>query len=227
MSKSSILSVLAVQLLISGMACAQPAAGDTYTYRVINVYNNETRGQVTYRIDSINADRVTVAVTPSAPDLGLAHTDIYTANGNWLRHPVINHDQPVEHEFATPYPAYVFPLDTGKKWSVRVEGRDAATGQRRSVRVDGAVLGTERVTTPAGAFDTIKVRRRVYAGDWDHWRWETNIEETDWYAPSLGRPVRKERNSGYIDQIMCGISNQCLPVRGDWYRFELVSLAKR
>src|SRR6476659_5143520 len=106
MSKSSILSVLAVQLLISGMACAQPAAGDTYTY------------------------------------------------------PVINHDQPVEHEFATPYPAYVFPLDTGKKWSVRVEGRDAATGQRRSVRVDGAVLGTERVTTPAGAFDTIKVRRR-------------------------------------------------------------------
>ena len=67
MSKSSILSVLAVQLLISGMACAQPAAGDTYTYRVINVYNNETRGQVTYRIDSINADRVTVAVTPSAP----------------------------------------------------------------------------------------------------------------------------------------------------------------
>ena len=55
--------------------------------------------------------------------------------------------------------------------------------------------------------------------NWGHWRWETNIEETDWYAPSLGRPVRKE-NSGYIDQIMCGISNQCLPVRGDWYRFE-------
>jgi hypothetical protein len=170
---------------------------------------------------------VTVAVAPDVPLLGPAHTEIYAADGNWLRHPVTNHDQPVEHEFSPPYPAYQFPLDTDKSWSVRVTATDAVSGQRRSVRIDGEVLGGERITTPAGSFDTIKIKRRVYAGDWEQWRFETNITETEWYAPALGRAVRIETNSGYIDQVMCGIMNTCLPMKGDWNVIELVSQSRK
>ena len=68
------------------------AAGDTFVYRVINAYNNEPRGQITYRVEKVEGDRVIVAVTTDTPVLGPARTEIYARDGNWLRHPLINHD---------------------------------------------------------------------------------------------------------------------------------------
>jgi len=174
-------------LFCGRLAVAAPTQGDTYVYRVSNAYNNETRGQLTYRVDNIDSDRITVSVTPDQPSLGLPYTNVSTRNGNWLRHPLINHDAPVEYTFSPAYPAYMTPLDTGKSWSTRVRATSPNSARNNSVRVDGEVLGPERITTPAGVFDTIKVRRRVYAGDWGTFTSETTIIETDWYAPALGR----------------------------------------
>jgi hypothetical protein len=212
----------------AGVAVAAPAVGDTYVYRVVNGYSNETRGQVTYRVDKVDASSVTLSVAPDHPSLGAPHTEILASDANWLRHPLINHDMPVEYDFAPAYPAYMAPLDSGKSWSARVSATNPASGRRTSVRVDGDVLGTERITTPAGAFDTIKVKRRVYAGDWETFTMETNIVETDWYAPALGRPVRTERNSGYMDPQKCGNpSSACTSVRGDWLVFELLKYNRK
>jgi hypothetical protein len=149
---------------------------------------------------------------------------VLTREGNWLRHPVVNHDQPVEYEFAPAYPAYVFPLDPRKSWSMRVSAVQTATGKRASVRVDGDVLGTERVTVPGGTFDTIKVRRRVYAGDWEGFSFETNIIETDWYAPQLGRAVKSESTSNYMQPSRCFEYHACTPILGDWNVLELIEV---
>lgn len=220
-------TVLAAAALAATMLCppvatgAAPAAGDVYVYRVVNGYNHEVHGKIEYRVEQVAADRIVMSVTTDMPAPGPARTEVYTSDGNWLRHPLINHDQPVDYEFAQPYPAYVFPLEPGKSWSVRVTALNPANGQRNSVRVDGEVLGTERIVTPAGSFDTIKVRRRVYAGDWEAFRFETNIVETDWYAPALGRPAKSESNSGYLNPSRCA-RGPCLPIRGDWNLFELV-----
>ncbi len=204
-------------------AIAASAAGDSWAYRVINGYNNEVRGNIRYRIDKVEADRVVVAFTNDAVLLGQPRTELYTPDGNWLRHPLINHDRAVEYEFAQPYPAYMFPLDTGKSWSMRVNAYNPANGKRASVRVDAEVLGTERITVPAGTFDTIKVRRRIYAGDWEGARAETNITEIEWYAPTPGRAIRTDSNSNYMDQDRCSDEmSACMPVRGDWHIFELV-----
>ena len=209
--------------LIAAEAAAAPAAGDSWTYRVVNGYNNEVRGKVQYRVDKVDADGVAVAYSNDGVPLGRPRTDVYTPDGNWLRHPLINHDQPVVYDFTQPYPAYMFPLDAGKSWSLRVNAVNAETGKRASVRVDGEVLGTERITVPAGAFDTIKVRRRIYAGDWDGVRQETHITEIEWYAPALGRAVRTDSNSNYMDLNRCSDEmSACVPVRGDWHIFELV-----
>ena len=223
-------ALLFVVLMVAGVlaVAATPAAGDTYVYRVTNVYNGEAVGQVTYRVEKVDAGQVTVSVTPDRPALGLPHTDILAGDGNWLRHPLINHDKPVEYTFSPAFPAYVAPLDAGKSWSTRVSATSPATGRRTSVRVDGDIVGSERVTTPAGAFDTIKVKRTVYAGDWEAFSMETNIVETDWYAPALGRPVRTDRNSGYMDSQQCSKPGfGCSPVRGDWFVFELVSYNRK
>jgi len=207
------------------VAIAAPAAGDVYVYRVINGYNRETVGKVEHRIDKIDGDRVAETVTTDVPALGLSHTDVFNKEGNWMRHPLTNHDQPVEYEFPQPYPAYVYPLDKGKSWSLRINAINTATGRRNSVRVDGEVLGAERITSPAGAFDTVKVKRRVYAGDFAGAKSETNITEADWFAPALGRPVRKETNSGYMDQQRCSDEmSACTQVRGAWLVLELVEV---
>ncbi len=218
--------VCAVLVMVSaGAAAAAPAVGDTYVYRVLNGYNREVRGQITHRVDRVEADRVTVSITPDTASLGLAHTEVYALDGNWLRHPLINHDQPVDYEFSPAYPAFVFPLDIGKPWSVRVSATNPATLKRNSVRVDGEAESSAHVQVPAGAFDTIKVTRRVYAGDWDGFLSETNIMETEWYAPAIGRVVRSEYQSKYIDSSR--ISRVHVWNQGDWNVVELVSMSPR
>ena len=219
---SSVVGAAAIMVAMMGPAAitaGTPAAGDVYVYRQVNGYSNEVRAQVRYRVDKLESNRVMVTVTVDGPSAGTAYTEIYTREGNWLRHPMVNHNQLVEYEFAAAYPAYAFPLEPGKSWSVRVNATIPATGQLRSVRVDGTVLGNERIRVPAGEFDTVKIRRLVYPGDWDSFLTETKVIEFDWYAPALGRTVRTERKAEFFD-LSRGRGNRLQ--RGDWDVFELV-----
>jgi hypothetical protein len=218
----------ALALGIAMPAVPAPSAGDSYVYRLVNGYNQEVVGRIQYQVDSVNANRVTVSVSPDNAATGWARTEIHTGEGNWLRGLVESHGVPEDYEFATAFPAYVFPLDPGKSWSVRVNATVPVTGARRSVRVDGLVLGTERIRVPAGEFDTVKVRRFVYPGDRESMKSETRIVEFDWYAPALGRSVRTERRSDWIDLNQCAMPGGGCDFRGNWDVIELVTApAKR
>ena len=199
-----------------------PAVGDSWVYRISNGYNQEVRGQVRYQVEKLDAGATVVSATPDNPLLGQPYTVVYTKEGNWLRHPVASHGHSVEYTFATAYPAYLFPLQPNKAWSLRVGASDPTPGRRISVRVDGKVLGAERIRVPAGEFDIIRIRRVTYGGDWDGFRAETHTHETDWYAPALGRPVRTERNSLWRDASQCGREG-CPWFYGDWDVYELVA----
>lgn len=218
-------AMIAWLALGASTACAAgtPAAGDVYLYQVVNGYNREVLGKVRYEVSAVEAGRVVMAVSPDSAAAGAARTEVYAADGNWLRAPIESHGVPVEYEFAAPYPAYVFPLKPGGRWSLRVGAAVPALETRRSVRVDGHVLGTERIRVPAGEFDTVKVRRFVYPGDDVAPYSETQITETDWYAPALGRAVRTERNSRWINTSQCGMDDGC-DFRGSWEVIELVGL---
>ncbi len=217
---------LASWVVASAASGAAPSAGDRWVYRVLNGYNQEVRGKLEYRADKVEADRVAVTVSPDSAALGSPRTELYGPGGAWLKHALINHDQYVDYEFVQPYPAYDYPLETGKSWSTRVNAINSSTRKRVSVRVDGEVVGAERITVPAGAFDTLKIKRRIYAGDFEGSKAETAITETEWYAPALGRAVRLESNSGYMDQGRCSEDmSACRPVRGDWNIAELAETA--
>jgi len=211
--------------IIEGAAAATPpVTGESYVYRLVNGYNNETRGQLRYVVERADPGSFTVLVTPDNSAAGVERLETYTNDGNWLRHPLASHGQNVDYLFTSPYSAYAFPLDPGKSWSVRVNATVAGDDKVRSVRVDGTVLGRERIRVPAGEFDTIKVRRLVYPGDAYFFLKETKIIEFDWYAPALGRTVRTESKSEYIDASRCG-RGPC-PFRGDWDVLELVQAKK-
>ena len=214
-------SSVALVVATTAFSAGPPTVGDAYVYRLVNGYNKETRGQLRFQVARVEADRITVSVTPDNAEAGAQHTDVYTQEGNWLRHPVESHGAKVEYEFATAYPAYVFPLEPGKSWSVRVKATVPGEQRARSVRVDGRVVGNERIRVPAGEFDTLKIRRFVYPGDKDFMLAETQIVEFEWYAPALGRAVRTERTSSYIDFNRCPEEGPC-DSRGDWDVIELI-----
>lgn len=212
---------VAAALIAAGMAplsMAAPASGDTYAYRHVNGYNHEVRGRIEYRVEKVDADRVAVSFTTDSPSLQAPMLEIYTPDGNWLRHSLVSHHRLVEYQFSKPYPAYAQPLDPGKSWSARVPATVVATGEARTVIVEGKVLGAERVRVPAGEFDTLKIRRVVYVGDSKDFEKETQVVEYEWFAPSLGRAVRAERRSTFLDTRM-GRAN--MVQNGDWDVFEL------
>ena len=211
----------ALLLAVAMAGPAAAAAGETYVYRVVNGYNKEVRGELRYRVDKVDAEGVTVTVTPDSRATGLEHTERFTKEGNWLLRPLDSHGQKVEYSFSSAYPAYTFPLDAGKAWSTRVEAKVPGERGVRSVRVDGKVVGPERIRVPAGEFDTVKVQRTVYPGDERPMLQETRISQVDWYAPALGMSVRSETRSQYIDLQFCS-SSVCVHY-GDWDVLELVN----
>jgi len=180
-------------------------------------------GQVLQEVTSTGSGRIAYSVTPDTAMAGWQHTVVVTPEGNGLRQLIDSHGEKIAYEFAAAYPAYVFPLDAGKSWSLRVKAAVADDPRGRSVRVDGKVIGAERIRVPAGEFDTIKVRRWVYPGDVAFMLDETQITETDWYAPVLGRAVRTERRSSYVDYNLCGQFPACV-AHGDWDIYELVEM---
>ena len=87
-----ITSMLAAVLgLAPAVVRAGQAVGDTYTYRLVNGYNQQVRGHLENRVDKIDGSGITVTVTPDNPHAGSGVTKLFTKDGNWLRHPVESH----------------------------------------------------------------------------------------------------------------------------------------
>jgi hypothetical protein len=195
---------------------AAPAvrAGDAWGYAVHDGYTRIARGTVDYRIAEVTGDTVTVHRTTE----GRTGEERYTAGGAWLERPLTNLP---DMRFHTPLRALPFPLRPGKKWRETVHAVDPATGRAYRVRVDGRVLGWERVRVPAGEFDALRVERHVYPGNFDHFRSEDRIRETDWYAPRAGLVVRHEGSSEYTDTSVSCRHAACNIMRNDWTVYEL------
>src|SRR5262245_12073607 len=177
MDMAVVIMVLTAAANMPAVAAGPVAVGDTFIYRVINRYNGESRGEITYRVDAVDAQRVTASVSSPNALVEPGRVATYAHDGNWVAHAMDSHGRPQVLEFPAGSPGYAFPLDIGKRWSLRVPAVVPQTGAARSVRVDGAILGAERVRVPAGEFDTVRIARTVYAGDGDFWYSETRIYE--------------------------------------------------
>ncbi len=87
-----------------------------------------------------------------------------------------------------------FPLRVGDSWSsayTYTTGSWEAIGQRQT-----KVVGAERVETPAGAFEAIRIEQMVAWSAGGGNRGQGTTRETDWYAPAVGRIVKAD----FVDQ---------------------------
>lgn len=208
----------------AGMAAqvAAPAIrmGDEWKYSLHDGYTNLPGGTLEYRVTAVEGDAVTVQLRHAGRD----STQRYTRDWNWRERPMTNLQN---FRYEPPYAALPFPLAAGKTWQAYVNATDPATGRVNRVRIDGKVLGWERVKVPAGEFDALVVQRVVYAGNHDHFLSEEKITEIDWYSPGAGGIVKHSSRSGHVDtRLGCDrVCNQWID--GGWNVVELVSQSKR
>lgn len=205
----------------ASVAAPQVRVGDSWTYQLHDGYTRISKGTYRYAVTAIEPQRMNVQVAHDGKPAG---TQVFTRDWNWIEKPMTNLQT---FRYSPPYPALPFPLEAGKRWQARVQATDPATGKTNRVRIDGDVLGWERVKVPAGEFDALKVRRVVYAGNADYDRGEENIVEFDWYAPLLGQVVKQESSSSYLDKRQGCDDDYCNNwVRNDWNVIELVSAVR-
>jgi hypothetical protein len=85
-----------------------------------------------------------------------------------------------------------FPLKVGKTWDASADKMLFSNGKHGKFNLKAQVVAAEKVTVPAGTFDTYKIVVHLDAIGTDE---DANIgktEETIWYAPSVKRYVKYE-----------------------------------
>jgi hypothetical protein len=144
----------------SSLSAPSGKAGSYWRYAVTDGFTGLPRGSVEYRVADVMPDSMTVEVKGFDGE----RTETYTRDWNWLVRPATNMQTFVDKPA---YEALPFPPSAGKKWRHDGTATDPATGHSFPVRINGAVLGWEKIRVPAGESDAIKLRRVVYRDYWD------------------------------------------------------------
>lgn len=82
-----------------------------------------------------------------------------------------------------------FPLELGKTWESKYEWINGR-GHDGRMEMTFTVRGTERITVPAGTFDTVVIEGRGYWYNKTYGGSGVALEKR-WYAPAAKRPVRR------------------------------------
>jgi hypothetical protein len=187
--------------------------GDAWTYTVYNGFRGYVEGKVSYVVTGVQGDSVTVQITESSGNATRVFTRSWNpASGKTPAGEAVNY-QPA-------LPLFRFPLENDSHWNETVTATDPGSGQSFPVQVQARVLGREKVQTPAGTFDAIRIERSILIGDGEYsmWRSDTHENVTEWYAPSARRSVRFQQDQSYYISKM---QNDPGPVQVDWNRVRL------
>ena len=161
------------------MTAERPAikVGDSWTYSFDDTRYSRPASSFTETVESVTADKITATWTMH--DSGKSGTDVFDKDlGN------------LSSQGYT-YKAYDFPLTVGKTWTFEY---DASSGDKSwHHKVTGKVVGLEKVTVPAGTFDTTKVELIDYYNGSANggWVWSGVVTDTRWYASAVRNYVER------------------------------------
>ncbi len=112
--------------------------------------------------------------------------------------------------------AIPFPLAPRQRWKEKVRVTDER-GSTQRWAVSGRAVRWERVKTPAGEFEALRVERSMNLGDGDAVWGNTSVSDIFWYVPEVKRWVRREHRRERHERAMEG------RVEKEWTVWELVS----
>src|SRR5262249_43114990 len=167
-------------------------AGDSVKYKGGDGFTSLPRPDQRHEVVRVGGGRIEVAGAVERGD----GSQVYDNEWNWLRRPATDLQT---FEYSPAYQAFAFPLSAGKTWRSEATATDPRDGRRFPVKIEGRVLGWERVKVPAGEFDALKVERRVFIGYWEPaYRGNSVILEYEWYAPAVKWAVKREAMASFL-----------------------------
>ena len=171
--------------------------GDRWVYRAADGFRVALQWSETHVVTSVAPGAITVRITEAGPDARGERTEVWSAPGLLVSGAVFDEET---RRFATPIKIYDFPLAPGERWNQWVENLNAATNKTGQINRYVTVGGWEKVATPAGTFDAIKLRVLMRLDDEEFWRGPTQCNYLIFYAPAIGAMVRAEKNAEYWEK---------------------------
>jgi len=181
----------------SGPAADAPAyrIGDRWLYHGDDGFRVKTEWDETHEVTAIGPDGIAARITLKG-GLDLTRTELWSAPGQVKIGAVYDN---TTRRFEVPLQRYDFPLETGKVWNQWVWNYNEFTKEKGQINRYVSVSGWEKVTTPAGTFDALKMQV-VMRLDETFWRFATTCNYAVWYAPTAKAVVREERRAQYVEK---------------------------
>jgi hypothetical protein len=171
--------------------------GDRWVYRATDGFRVALQWSETHVVTSVAPGAITVRITEAGPDARGERTEVWSAPGLLASGSVFDEET---RRFATPIKIYAFPLAPGERWNQWVDNLNAATNKTGQINRYVTVGGWEKVATPAGTFDAIKLRVLMRLDDEEFWRGPTQCNYLIFYSPAVGAMVRAEKNAEYWEK---------------------------
>jgi len=174
-----------------------PAVGARWTYRGREGFRSPLIWEETHEVTAASAAGITVRVTAKGGWLDVQRQETFVAPG------VVKSGALMDIEtrrFATPLERFRFPLAPGATWNQWVDNYNETTKRDGTINRYVRVGGWEKVSTPAGEFDAIRMRVLMRLDDDEFWRYPTTCNYVIWYAPAVGAPVREEKEAEYLER---------------------------
>jgi hypothetical protein len=192
--------------------------GDRWVYNAADGFRAPVRWEETREVIASGADGIVVRVTQRGPTVDSGRTERWTGPGRVAVGAVF--DDETRH-FTPALERYAFPLLPGKSWNQWLDNFNESTDTEGKFNRYVRAGDWERVTTPAGTFDAIRLRVLMRLDDEEFWRYPTECNYLLWYAPAVRGIVREEKDAQYLEKG--DRRDGAVPVRSQHAVLELAS----
>lgn len=196
--------------------------GDRWVYRVEDGFRAPIVWDETHEVTTVGPQGILVRVTAKGPTVDVDRIE------QWVTPGVVRSGAVFALEtkhFEPPLVRYRFPLAPGERWSQRVRDPDEPSGPYGPIDRYAVVGGYEAIATPAGKFDTLRLRVFMRLDDETFWRHPTECNYLVWYAPAIGASVRELRDAEYQEKGS-GRFEGLSRIRSQHAQVELVSFVR-
>ncbi|MDR0246909.1 MAG: hypothetical protein LBI16_00700 [Burkholderiales bacterium] len=171
--------------------------GDRWVYHVEEGYRLPLVGDETWEIVQIGAEGITVQVTRKGERIDEMRTELWPQPGLVSQGALMNVET---RQFNTPYQRYRFPMRVGDSWSQRLDTVDAKERQGQQPSLITRAVGWEKIKTPVGEVDALKLIQNITFDDQDPWRWASHGNYELWYAPEVNNIVYAKKSARYFER---------------------------
>ena len=180
-----------------GLPAAAPTlhVGDRWIYHGEDGFRQKVIWEETHEITAIDADGVHVRVTLKNPTLDIERTELWVAPGSVKVGALMDIET---RRFTVPLERYRFPLERGETWNQRVDNYNETARREGQISRFARVDGWEKIATPAGTFDALRIRIIMRLDDDEFWRTATECNYLVWYVPDIGATVREDKQAQYL-----------------------------